>query len=73
VKKGARVYVEFDDIVADLHSESGLDCVVAQVMGWVLSDTKRYLKLATCQYKDGCDCKDRITIPNGCIIKKEVI
>lgn len=73
MKAGTRIYVEFDDIVADLHSESDLDCFVAQVMGWVLSDTRRYLKLATCRYKDGCDCKDRMTIPKGCIIKMEAV
>jgi hypothetical protein len=71
MKKGTRVYVEFDDITASLHSDNDLECVVAQVCGWVISDTKRYLKLATCRYKDGCDYKDRITVPQGCVIKKE--
>lgn len=73
MKKGTRVFVEYDDITADLHTDKELDCVVAQVCGWVLSDTKRYLKLATCRYKDGCDYKDRMSIPQGCVIKKEKI
>lgn len=73
MKKGQRVFVEYEDITADLHSEKDLDCVVAQVCGWVLSDTKRYLKLTTCRYKDGCDYKDRMTVPAGCVITKEKI
>jgi hypothetical protein len=73
LKKGTRVYVEWEDITADLHCESELNCVVAQVCGWILSDTKRYLKITTCRYKDGCDYKDRMSIPQGCVIKKEVI
>lgn len=73
MKKGQRVFVEYEDITADLHSEKDLDCVIAQVCGWVLSDTKRYLKLTTCRYKDGCDYKDRMTVPAGCVITKEKI
>jgi hypothetical protein len=71
--KGTRVYIEFDDISADLHTPDQLDCVVAMVCGWVLSDTKRYVRIATCLYKDGCDYKDRMTIPKGCIVKMEKI
>ena len=73
LRKGTAVYVEFQDITADLHSEKELDVVIAEVMGWVLSDTKKVLKLTTCRYKDGCDCKDRISIPQGCVVKKEKI
>lgn len=73
MRKGTRVYVEYHDITADLHSEKELDCVVAQVCGWILSDTKLFLKLTTCRYKDGCECKDRMSIPKGCIIKMEEI
>jgi hypothetical protein len=73
MKKGARVYVQYDDITADLHTDKDLDCVTAEVMGWVLSHTRRYLKITTCRYKDGCDCKDRMSIPTGCVIKMEVI
>lgn len=71
--KGTRVYVEFDDITASLHDDKDLDTVVGQVYGWVLSDTKRTLKLATCQYKDGCEFKDRLSIPAGCVTVKEKV
>jgi hypothetical protein len=47
--------------------------IECQVYGWIISDTKRTLKLATCQYKDGCDYKDRMSIPQGCVVKKEVV
>ncbi|MHC5061898.1 MAG: hypothetical protein ACYTFK_12540 [Planctomycetota bacterium] len=73
MKKGTRICVTFEDITADLHTDKDLDVVIAEVCGWVLSDTKKVLKLATCRYKDGCSCKDRISIPSGCVIKKEVI
>jgi hypothetical protein len=73
MKKGARVFVQFDDITADLHSDKELDCVVAEVCGWILSDRKPFLKLTTSDYADGCDCKDRISIPQGCVISKEQI
>jgi hypothetical protein len=73
MRKGQRVYVEFDDITASLHDNKDLDTVVGQVYGWIISDTKRTLKLATCQYKDGCDYKDRMSIPQGCVVKKEAI
>ena len=73
MKRGTRVYVEFSDITADLHTDKDLDTVLAQVMGWVISDTKKTLKLATCRYKDGCDFKDRMSIPAGCIVTKEQI
>ena len=73
MRKGTRVYVEFNDITADLHSDKDLDTVVAQVMGWVISDTKKTLKIATCQYKDGCDCRDRMSIPAGAVVKKEEV
>ena len=53
MKKGQRVFVEYEDITADLHSEKDLDCVVAQVCG--------------------CDYKDRMTVPAGCVITKEKI
>ena len=73
MKRGTRVYVEFQDITADLHTDKDLDVVIAQVMGWVLSDTRKVLKLATCRYKDGCEYKDRMSIPAGCIVVKEEI
>ena len=73
MRKGTRVFVEFDDITADLHTDKELDCVTAQVMGWILSDTKRFLKITTCRYKDGCAYKDRMSIPQGCVVKKEKI
>ena len=73
MKKGIRVYVEFQDITASLHDDKDLDTVLAQVMGWIISDTKKTLKIATCKYKDGCDYKDRMSIPQGCVVRKEVI
>jgi hypothetical protein len=73
MKKGTRVYVQWEDITASLHSEEDLKPAVAEVCGWVLSDTKKYIKLATCRYKDGCDCKDRMTIPRGCVIEVKEI
>ena len=73
MRKGTRVYVTFMDITADLHSDKDLEPVMAEVMGWVLSDTKKVLKIATCRYKDGCDHKDRMSIPRGCVESVEVI
>ena len=73
MKKGTRVYVEYLDITADLHSDKDLDCVVGRVTGWILSDKKPVLKLTTSDYKDGCEHKDRMSIPQGCVIKKEEI
>jgi hypothetical protein len=73
MKKGARIYVQFEDITADLHTDKDLDVVIAEVMGWVLSDTKKCLKITTCRYKDGCDYKDRMSIPARCVVKKEVV
>jgi hypothetical protein len=73
MKKGTRVEVKYYDITADLHSEKDLDCVVGRVVGWILSDRKPFLKLTTSDYADGCDCKDRISIPQGCVISKEQI
>ena len=73
MKKGTRVYVEFQDITADLHTDKDLDTVRGCVTGWVISDTKDTLKLATCRYKDGCDFMDRMSIPAGCIVTKEQI
>ena len=73
MRKGTRVYVQYDDITASLHDDKDLDCVVAEVMGWIISDTKKHLKIATCRYMDGCDHKDRMSIPQGCVIKKEAI
>ena len=73
MKKNDRVLVEFEDITASLHDDADLNTVVAEVMGWVISDTKKVLKIATCRYKDGCDFKDRMSIPAGCVIRKELI
>lgn len=73
MRKGTRVYVCFEDITANLHSDSDLDCVVAEVCGWVLSDTKKHLKLTTCRYRDGCEYKDRMSIPKGAVISMEVV
>jgi hypothetical protein len=38
MRKGTRVYVEFDDITADLHSENDLEVAEGEVVGWILSD-----------------------------------
>ena len=73
MRKGTRVLVEFDDITAKQHSDEDLNCVVGRVVGWILEDTKRVLKLTTCFYLDDCDYKDRMSIPQGCVTKKEVI
>jgi hypothetical protein len=73
MKKGTRVYVQWEDITASLHSEEDLQTAVAEVCGWIISDTKRYLKIATCRYTEGCDCKDRMTLPKGTILKVEEI
>ena len=70
MKKGARVYVKWEDISASLHDTEELDPAVAEVCGWVLSHTKRYLRLATCRYLGTAnDEKDRITIPSGCVVE----
>ena len=73
MRKGTRVEVVFDDITAELHTDRDLECAVGVVVGWILSDTKRCLKLITSEYKKGCDYKDRMTLPKGCITKMEEI
>jgi hypothetical protein len=73
MKRGTRVEVKYHDITADLHSASDLNCVVGRVVGWILSDSKPFLKLTTSFYEDGCDYKDRMSIPQGCVISKEKI
>jgi hypothetical protein len=75
MRKGTRVYVEFDDITADLHSENDLEVAEGEVVGWILSDTKRALKLTTCRYQDGKlhKEKDRFTLPRGCVRSMEEI
>ena len=74
MKKGSRVYVRFMDITADLHTEKDLEPALCEACGWILSDTKKALKLTTCRYpEDKCNLKDRITIPKGCVESVEVI
>jgi hypothetical protein len=67
IKKGTRVYVEWWDIVADLHTENDIEPAVAQSVGWIDSYTKKYLRLFTTKYKDTIQLADKIVIPVGCI------
>jgi len=68
MKKGTRVLVEWLDIQAALHTEDKIEPVRAESLGWIESDTKKYLRLCTCRYLDGfCDLSDKIVIPKGCI------
>lgn len=75
VSKGDAVYVEWMDITADLHSDAKLEPAAAEVMGWVDSVTKKYIRLSTCRYKtdEHCDLKDQIAIPMGCVERLEII
>jgi|TARA_R100000353_G_scaffold125475_1_gene89129 hypothetical protein len=72
-KKGTRVLVEWEDIVADLHSEDEIEPCKAESVGWVESWTKRYIRLITCRYLDGSKTADRIVIPIGCVKNVEKI
>ena len=73
MKKGDRVCVVWEDITASLHSDEDLKLAKAETVGWIIRQTKKELELATTRYKDGCDCKDRITIHKGVIVSAEVI
>ncbi len=73
IKKGTRVYVEWWDIVADLHTEDDIEPAVAQSVGWIDSYTKKYLRLFTTKYKNTIQLADKIVIPVGCIKSIEEI
>tara|TARA_R100001510_G_C7624846_1_gene184911 strand:+ start:255 stop:488 length:234 start_codon:yes stop_codon:yes gene_type:complete len=72
-KKGDRVLVEWEDIVADLHSEDEIEPAKAQSVGWIESKTKRYIRLTTSKYLDKSKVADRIVIPMGCVNNIEKI
>lgn len=73
MKKGTLVLVTWEDITASLHSEEDLLPAPAEAVGWVESDTKKYLRLITCRYLDDRKLADRICIPTGCVVKKEIL
>lgn len=66
-KKGTRVLVEWEDIVADLHSEDEIEPIAAESVGWIESLTKRFIRLTTSRYLDESKTADRIVIPMGCV------
>jgi sporulation protein YlmC with PRC-barrel domain len=66
-KKNTRVIVEWEDIVADLHSEDEIEPCAAESVGWIESLTKRYIRLTTSRYLDDNKTADRIVIPIGCV------
>ena len=66
-KKGDRVLVEWEDIVADLHSENKIEPSAAESVGWIESLTKRYIRLTTSRYLEDEVLADRIVIPIGCV------
>jgi len=72
-QNGTRVYVEWWDIVADLHTEDNIEPALAQSVGWIDTHTKKYLRLFTTKYKDTIELADKIVIPVGCIKDIEVI
>lgn len=65
------VKVTWYDITAQLHTEENIMPVKAYSVGWIESNTKKYLRLFTSYYEDGCSLKDKIVIPKGCIDKVE--
>jgi|TARA_R100000479_G_scaffold119255_1_gene60969 hypothetical protein len=65
--KGTRVLVEWEDIVADLHTEEDIMPCQAQTVGWIESFTDKYIRLVTTKYLDGCVLADKIVIPMGCV------
>jgi len=73
MKKGDRVYVVWEDITANLHSDEELNLVVAETVGWILRNGKKELEIATSRYRGGCDYKDRITIHKGVVVSMEKI
>jgi len=66
-KKGTRVLVEWEDIVADLHTENEIEPCAAESVGWIDTLTKRFIRLTTSRYLDGSVLADKIVIPIGCV------
>ena len=73
MKKGTRVYVQWWDITANLHTDEELNPVLAGSVGWVLRDTKKVLELAYTRYKDKSGVTDKIAIVKGCVEEVEEI
>ena len=73
MKKGARVFVRWLDIQADLHTDAELNPAQAESVGWILRDTKKVLELAYTRYTDGCKLVDKIAIVKGCVESIEEI
>ena len=67
VRKNTRVLVCWYDIVADLHTETDIEPILAHSVGWVDSHTKKYLRLFTTKYIGDIKTADKIVIPCGCI------
>tara|TARA_A100001011_G_C14314669_1_gene847350 strand:- start:3556 stop:3792 length:237 start_codon:yes stop_codon:yes gene_type:complete len=72
-KKGTRVLIDWEDIVADLHSEELIEPCKAQSVGWIESVTEKYTRIITSRYLDDRLLADRIVIPKGCIVNIEEI
>jgi hypothetical protein len=72
-KKGDRVFLEWLDIVADLHSEDAIEPAEAQTCGWIETIGPKYVRIITSRYTDDRKLADRICIPRGCVTKIEVI
>lgn len=67
MRKGDRVYVRWDDIQAQNHTDEELPTAKAELVAWVISAKGKAVQFETCRYMDGTKYKDRITIPKGCI------
>ena len=76
MKKGDRVYVVFKDLSADLHTDGPIQSVTGELVGWIVRQDKSKtgdIEFTYCRYKDGCNLRDGIAIPKGCIISMEKI
>jgi hypothetical protein len=74
MKRGNRVYVQWWDISADLHTEDRIEPILAECVGWIERNNKKELALTYCRYKKGtCKLKDGIAIPKGAVESVEVI
>ena len=66
-KKGDRVFIEWVDIVADVHTEDDIVPCEAETVGWVDAQSPTWIRVLTSRYLDGCNLADKIVIPKGCI------
>ena len=75
MRKGSRVYVQWRDIVTDVHSSEELKTLPAELVGWIRSQDKFEIEFEFCRYTDVKKHPEleHIAIPKGCITKMEKI